>query len=103
MRKTIEFLNVSENLIKALKRDDTKFFTQLRIFNASFNEIKTLEPNTFLEAKKLEVISLSHNQLVNPTFENLDSLKKLFLKGNALTKVGNITSDTKKSKLSVLF
>lgn len=86
-RKTIEVLNVSENLIKALKKDDMKFFTQLRVFNASFNEIETLETGTFLEAKKLEVLSLSHNQLTNLTFENLDNLKQLFLKGNAFPMV----------------
>lgn len=86
-RKTVEVLNVSENLIKALKKDDTKFFTQLRVFNASFNEIETLETRTFLEAKKLEVLSLSHNQLTNPTFENLDNLKQLFLKGNSFPMV----------------
>jgi Leucine-rich repeat (LRR) protein len=86
-RKTLEVLNVSENYIKALKKEDTKFFNQLRVFNASFNEIKSLEPNTFLEAKKLETISLSHNQLVNPTFENLDNLKQLYLKGNSFVVV----------------
>lgn len=86
-RKTIELLNVSENLIKSLKKDDTKFFTQLRVFNASFNEISALEAGTFLEAKKLEVISLSHNQLVNPIFDNLDNLKQLYLKGNSFVVV----------------
>jgi Leucine-rich repeat (LRR) protein len=86
-RKTIEVLNVSGNLLKALKRVDTKFFTQLKVFNASFNEIKVLEPGTFLEAKKVEIISLSHNQLVNPTFENLDNLKQLYLKGNSFNVV----------------
>ena len=86
-RKSIEVLNASGNLLKALRKDDTKFFTQLRIFNASFNEIKMLETGTFLEAKKLEIISLSHNQLTNPTFENLDNLKQLYLKGNSITMV----------------
>lgn len=86
-KKTIEELNVSENFIKALKKEETKFFSRLRIFNASFNEIKTVEPNTFLESKKVEVISLSHNQIVNALFENLPSLTHLYMKGNSIVTV----------------
>lgn len=88
-RKTIEVLNVSENLIKSLKKEDTKFFSRLRVFNASFNEIKTLEANTFLESKKLEVISLSNNNLVNLAFENLENLKFLYLRGNLIVTVSS--------------
>lgn len=86
-RKNIEVLNVSENLIKGLKKDDMKFFSRLRIFNASFNEIKTLEANTFLESKKLEVISLSNNELINVAFDNLENLKQLFLRDNSIVTV----------------
>lgn len=86
-RKTLEVLNISENLLKALKKEDMKFFAQLKSFNASFNEIKTLEPNTFLESKKLETISLNNNQLVNVAFENLDNLKHLYIKDNMIVTV----------------
>lgn len=92
-KKTIEVLNTSENKIKALKKDDMKNFLKMRIFNASFNEIKTVEANTFLEPKKLEVISLSHNQIVNVAFANLESLKQLHLRGNAIETVSSKFSD----------
>lgn len=86
-KKSIEELNVSENYIKALKKEETKFFARLRVFNASFNEIQTIEPNTFLESKKIEVISLSYNQIKNVAFENLQSLKHLYMKGNSIVTV----------------
>lgn len=86
-KKTIEVLNVSGNLIKALKKEEMKFFSRLRIFNASSNEIKTLEANSFVDLKKLEVISLSHNQLTNVLFDNLENLKQLFLRVNLIVTV----------------
>lgn len=89
-RKTIEIINLSDNKIKALKKDDMKFFLNLKVFNASFNEIKTVEANTFLDLKRLEVLSLSHNQLVNAGFVSLENLKQLHLRGNAMVTVSAI-------------
>jgi Leucine-rich repeat (LRR) protein len=86
-KKSIEVLNASENVIKALKKDDMKNFSKLRVFNASFNEIKTIEANAFLDSKKLEVIALNNNQIVYHFFENLDSLKHLNLRENAIVTV----------------
>lgn len=86
-KKTIEVLNVSGNVIKALKKEEMKFFSRLRVFNASSNEIKTLEANSFLDLKKLEVISLSHNQLTNVVFDNLENLKQLYLRVNLIVTV----------------
>jgi Leucine-rich repeat (LRR) protein len=91
-KKTIEVLNLSENFIKALKKDDMKYFSRLRIFNASFNEIKTIEANTFLETKKLEIVSLSHNQLTSVVFDNLENLKNLYLRGNQIATVSENSS-----------
>lgn len=89
-KKTIEVLTVSENLIKVLKKEEMKFFTRLKVFNASFNEIKTVEPNTFLDSKKLEVISLSNNQIAVITIENMENLKQLYLVGNSIVTVSKI-------------
>lgn len=86
-KRTIEVLNLSENFVKALKKDDLKFFPRLRVFNASFNEIKTIEQNSFVDSKKLEVVSLSNNQLTNIIVDNLENLKNLYLRGNQIATV----------------
>lgn len=83
-RKSIEALDVSKNLLNDLRKEHMKNFPKLRYFNASFNEIKYLEPNTFLECKKLEIISLSHNNLVTVLFDNLPNLLALYLRSNSL-------------------
>lgn len=84
-RKTIEALDVSKNSLNDLRKEHMKFFPKLRYFNASFNEIKFLEQNTFLESKKLEIISLSHNNLPNVIFDNLPNLVALYVRSNLLT------------------
>lgn len=91
-KKTIEVLNVSDNVLTALKKEDMKFFNRLRVFNASSNEIKTLEANTFLDSKKLEVISLSNNQLTSVVIDNLENLKHLYLRENAIATVSHLIS-----------
>lgn len=83
-RKSIEALDVSKNLLNDLRKEHMKNFPKLRYFNASFNEIKYLEPNTFLESKKLEIISLSQNNLVTVLFDNLPNLLALYLRSNSL-------------------
>lgn len=94
-KKTLEVLDISENIIQALKKDDTKNFNRLRVFNASFNEIKTLEPNTFLEMKKLEIVSLSHNSLSTVHIANLENLKQLYIRQNSITIVsGSVLSQS---------
>lgn len=88
-RRTIEALDVSQNALNDLRKDNMKFFPNLRYFNASFNEIKFLEPGTFQESKKLEIISMSNNQLPAVNFNGLPSLKVLFLRSNFITNLHN--------------
>ncbi|CRL00120.1 CLUMA_CG013400, isoform A [Clunio marinus] len=86
-KKTIETINLSENELQELKKESMKFFPQLRVFNASFNQIKTLEAKTFAESKKIEVIVLSHNRLVNVVFDDLQNLRQLYLEGNLIVTI----------------
>jgi Leucine-rich repeat (LRR) protein len=86
-RRSIEGLDVSRNALIDLRKEQFKFFPKLRYLNASFNEIKLLEPGTFLESKKIEVISLSNNHLVSVNFDNLPSLQGLYLRSNNIINV----------------
>lgn len=81
-RRNIEALDISKNSLNNLKKEQMKFFTFLKYFNASFNDIKNLEGGTFLDCKKLEILSLSHNSLVLPHFDNLPNLRALYVKSN---------------------
>lgn len=99
-RRNIEALDISKNSLTFLKREQMKFFPFLKYFNASFNEIKTLEARTFLESKKLEVISLSHNSLVTAHFDNLPNLRALYVKSNNLNTMAGLF--TKMPKLEIL-
>ena len=82
--RNIEALDISKNSLKQLKKVHTKYFPNLRYFNASFNEIKALDIGAFYECKKLEVISLSHNFLTAAYFDNLPNLRALYIKSNNL-------------------
>lgn len=86
-KRTLESLDVSGNLLKAIKKEDTKFFDRLIFFNASSNEIKTLEDNTFLDSKRIEIVSLSSNELTIVQFINLMNIKQLYIRQNALKHV----------------
>lgn len=99
-RRNIETLDISKNSLPSLKKDQMKFFPFLKYFNASFNDIKTLEANTFLECKKLEIISLSHNILTTAHFDNLPNLRALYVKSNNLNTM--IASYTNMPKLETL-
>lgn len=62
-KRTIENLDVSRNSIVEIKKENMKYFPQLRYFDASHNEITTLEAGAFLDSKKLEYISFENNRL----------------------------------------
>lgn len=101
-RKNIEALDVSKNLLNDLRKEHMKNFPKLRYFNASFNEIKFLEVNTFLESKKLEIISLSNNNLPTVHFDNLPNLIALYLRSNSLVNMyGNYINMPKLEILNV--
>jgi Leucine-rich repeat (LRR) protein len=86
-RKSIEVLDVSRNQLTELKKENVKFFPKLRVFNASNNELKFLEGGTFSESKRIEVINLANNHIPGVHFEDLDNLRILNLKSNAITVV----------------
>lgn len=86
-RKTIETLDLSRNLLTDLRRDHMKFFPKMRVFNASNNDIKSLEANTFIDLKKIEVIVLSNNHIPHAHFESVENLKYLNLRNNKIPNV----------------
>ena len=91
-RKTIEVLDISKNLIKNLKKDDMNFFDRLRVFDASANDIKSIEQNSFIDLKKLEKLILNDNGLDVILLDNLGSLKTISLRGNSIATVSQRTS-----------
>jgi Leucine-rich repeat (LRR) protein len=98
-RRNIEALDISKNSLSALKKDHMKFFPFLKYFNASFNEIKTLEMGTFLECKKLEVLSLSHNLLASAQFDNIPNLRALYAKSNNINNMAGTYSNMPKLEI----
>lgn len=98
-RRNVEALEISKNSIVNLKKEHMKFFPNLKYFNASFNEIKTLEAGTFLDCKKLEVLSLSHNALPTAHFDNLPSLRALYVKSNNLISMAGLYTNMPKLEI----
>ncbi|XP_070510072.1 leucine-rich repeat-containing protein 15-like [Chironomus tepperi] len=87
-KKNIESLDISRNKMTELRRDNMKYFPKLKFFNASNNDLVFLEAHTFLDSKKIETIALTNNHIQSVHFENLDQLRTLNLKGNALNNIG---------------
>ncbi|KAL7050479.1 hypothetical protein ACKWTF_004095 [Chironomus riparius] len=71
-----------------LRRDNLKYLPKLKFFNASNNDLVFVEAHTFMDSKKIEVVALTNNHIQSVHFENLDHLKTLNLKGNALNNIG---------------
>ncbi|KAG5678516.1 hypothetical protein PVAND_008183 [Polypedilum vanderplanki] len=86
-RKTIETLDLSRNILTELKREHMKFFPRLRVFNASNNDLKHLEANTFIDLKKIEVIVLNNNHIPHVHFESVENLKYLNLRSNKIPNI----------------
>ena len=85
--KNIEILNASKNRIKNVKRENIKPFTKLKQLNISYNAIDLIEPNAFLELKKLEVLSLNNNALTVANLGIIENLKTLNLRDNSIVRV----------------
>lgn len=88
-KKSIEVLDISRNKMTELRRDHLKYFPKLKFFNASNNDLVFLEAHTFLDSKKIEVVALANNHIQSVHFENLNHLRTLNLKGNALNNVSS--------------
>lgn len=79
----LKFIDVSSNRLKKLFQ--LNGLVELRELHASFNQLKSLAKNQFLELRNLRVINLSNNELSRideSVFDNLNELNEINLKLN---------------------
>nr|XP_046911235.1 putative uncharacterized protein DDB_G0282133 [Dermatophagoides farinae] len=83
--KTLKSLIVKSNKIQRLPPMD--FCIEIRLLDASYNEIKTIESKTFYNQHKLIDLSLNHNQIETIAFDSftgLSNLKVLNMENNLI-------------------
>ncbi|XP_039629803.1 toll-like receptor 13 [Polypterus senegalus] len=84
-------LDLSQNTISQLVRDDFKNLIFLKVLNVSGNHISRMANGTFKDLVALEVLNLSKNNissLSDATFEGLASLVTLHLGENQIRSIG---------------
>uniref|UniRef100_A0A8C4XI46 Toll-like receptor 22 n=1 Tax=Erpetoichthys calabaricus TaxID=27687 RepID=A0A8C4XI46_ERPCA len=87
-------LDLSQNVISQLVRDDFKNLRFLKVLNVSGNHISWMADGTFKDLVALEVLNLSKNNissLSDATFEGLGSLFTLHLGENQIQSIGQAT------------
>lgn len=63
--KKIRQINLDNNKIEEIKRDDLNKFRNIKALDLSYNKIKKLNKGCFFSLKKLEKLDLSHNEIQN--------------------------------------
>ncbi|XP_015172515.1 PREDICTED: chaoptin [Polistes dominula] len=89
-----EFLDLSYNLIDKLDGSHLADLTKLGWCNFSHNAISDLKRGTFARNSVLKVLNLSHNKirkLDSNTFRGMRFLRRLFLSNNQINEVGRGT------------
>lgn len=81
--ENLKNLDLSFNEIETIEEDALKT-TKLTEISLSDNKLKTISDNLFIDARRVEIIDLSNNQLVNfgRSFDRLNSLFLLNLTNN---------------------
>ncbi|XP_041130605.1 toll-like receptor 1 [Polyodon spathula] len=94
-------LDVSDNNISQLKRDDFSEMPALKFLNLSHNNIKEISDDIFKSNMKLEYLNLSHNELYNIScgfLVHVTELKVLDISNNkfALMTLGSVFGSMEK-------
>lgn len=85
-------LDLSNNNITIIERDDFLTLKRVNTINLSYNQIQTLDERSFEHVCCLEELDLSYNNIVHLPhciFSNNKNLKKLYLKKNRLQVIGD--------------
>ncbi|XP_074847995.1 toll-like receptor 2 type-2 [Carettochelys insculpta] len=85
-------LNLSYNRIKYVRETDLQLGVNLRVLLLQYNQIWTIDKNSFIFLGKLEHLDLSNNKLINLAsiwFRHLFSLQHLNIQGNLYTTLGD--------------
>lgn len=124
----LESLNLANNLITSIKKEDFKFFESLVNLTLSSNKINytetfknleklerlsldlnyifTLDQDTFVGLFRLEFLNLSSNALESIDrylFKDLYSLKEIDLSNNSIINLGDTSTSNSLSRLESLF
>ena len=124
----LESLNLANNLITSIKKEDFKFFEslvnltlssnkinytetfknleKLERLSLDFNYIFTLDQDTFVGLFRLEFLNLSSNALESIDrylFKDLYSLKEIDLSNNSIINLGDTSTSNSLSRLESLF
>uniref|UniRef100_A0A670XW07 TIR domain-containing protein n=1 Tax=Pseudonaja textilis TaxID=8673 RepID=A0A670XW07_PSETE len=84
------FLDLSQNSIQSLEKNDFKNFSCLQALNISQNNINKIEDGAFIHTSHLEFLNLSVNQLQflsSSMFDGLMNLTTLLLARNKISKI----------------
>jgi Leucine-rich repeat (LRR) protein len=101
-KRNIEVLNISDNALPVIKKEYFKFLNNIRIFNASHNQVRNIEPNAFVGLKRLDTLILNNNYLTAEIFDSLENLRVLNLRQNFLSAVRK-PFKKKKKKLNIFY
>jgi Leucine-rich repeat (LRR) protein len=89
-RIALLFLDVSQNYLTSITKEDLSQMPALERLNLSFNQISSISENAFFGVEHLKVIDLSHNQisaLPSGLFNKSSSLERLLLQNNSLSMI----------------
>ncbi|XP_034292004.1 toll-like receptor 13 [Pantherophis guttatus] len=84
------FLDLSQNSIRSLEKNDFKNFIHLQALNISQNNITKIEDGAFIHTSHLEFLNLSANQLQllsSSMFDGLINLTTLLLASNKIYRI----------------
>ncbi|XP_058029448.1 toll-like receptor 13 [Ahaetulla prasina] len=87
---TLVFLDLSQNSIPSLEKNDFKNFIHLQGLNISQNKISKIEDGAFIHTSHLEFLNLSVNQLQllsSSMFDGLMNLTTLLLASNKIYRI----------------
>ncbi|XP_070592846.1 toll-like receptor 13 [Erythrolamprus reginae] len=86
------FLDLSQNSIPSLEKNDFKNFSHLQALNISQNNISKIEDGAFIHTSHLEFLNLSANQLQllsSSMFDGLMNLTTLLLASNKIYRINS--------------
>lgn len=85
-------LDLSDNIITEIEKDDFRTLKQAKSINLSYNQIQRLHESSFEHVYRLEELDLSYNNIVllpPSIFKSNQNLKWLYLKKNSLQVSGD--------------